>query len=177
MLSETSLLFIWVSLCVTVGASLSLVNTNDDYTHYTKPLLISCNLFYHIKILTSVRLAKIQKWTSWEEQLCGTAVCHLVMKCLTSGLLCKSLIYSCVPEQIYIYIYTGLFEIIVRVLTTCHIQYTWDSSKCVFLFNRTTLQVFVTYLTGALYVHPLWFYKHQHDNRVRSKLYVACQRW
>jgi hypothetical protein len=37
-----------------------------------------------------------------------------------------------------------------------------------FLFNRTTLQVFVTYLTGALYVHTLWFYKHQHDNRVRS---------
>jgi hypothetical protein len=26
-------------------------------------------------------------------------------------------------------------------------------------------------------VHPLWFYKHQHDNRVRSKLFVACQRW
>jgi len=45
-----------------------------------------------------------------------------------------------------------------------------------FLINRTTLQVFVTYLTGALYVHPLWFYKHQHDNRVRSKLFVACQR-
>jgi len=46
-----------------------------------------------------------------------------------------------------------------------------------FLFNRTTLQIFVTYLTGALYMHPLWFYKHQHDNRVRSKLFVACQRW
>jgi len=46
-----------------------------------------------------------------------------------------------------------------------------------FVFNRTTLQVFVTYLTGALYVHPLWFYKHQHDNRVHSKLFVACQRW
>ena len=46
-----------------------------------------------------------------------------------------------------------------------------------FLFNRTTLQVFVTYLTGALYVHPLWFYKHQRDNRVRSKLSVASQRW
>ena len=42
-----------------------------------------------------------------------------------------------------------------------------------FLFNRTTLQVFVTYRTGALYMHPLWFYKHQHDNRVRSKL-VYC---
>jgi len=66
---------------------------------------------------------------------------------------------------------------IVGVLTTCHTQYTWDSSMCIFLFNRTTLQVFVTYLTGALYVHPLWFYKHQHDNRVRSKLFVACQRW
>jgi hypothetical protein len=26
-------------------------------------------------------------------------------------------------------------------------------------------------------VHPLWFCKHQHDNRVRSKLFVACQRW
>jgi len=46
-----------------------------------------------------------------------------------------------------------------------------------FLFNRTTLQVFVTHLTGALHMHPLWFCKHQHDNRVRSKLFVACQRW
>jgi hypothetical protein len=46
-----------------------------------------------------------------------------------------------------------------------------------FLFNRTTLPVFVTYLTGALYVHCLWFYKYQHDNRVRSKLFVACQLW
>ena len=64
----------------------------------------------------------------------------------------------------------------VGVLTTFHTQYTWDSSICVF-FNRTTLQVFVTYLTGALYVHPLWFYKHQHDNRVRSELFVAYQRW
>jgi len=57
---------------------------------------------------------------------------------------------------------------IVGVLTICHTQHTWDRSMCIFLFNRTTLQVFVTYLTGAVYVHPLWFYKHQHDNRVRS---------
>jgi len=62
---------------------------------------------------------------------------------------------------------------IVGVLTTCHTQYTWDRSVCIFLFNRTTLHVFATYLTGALYVHHLWFYKHQHDNRVRS----TCQRW
>ena len=65
-------------------------------------------------------------------------------------------------------IYTGLLKMAVGVLTTCHTQYTWDSSMCIFLFNRTTLQVFVTYLTGVLYVHPLWFYKHQRDNRVRS---------
>ena len=64
---------------------------------------------------------------------------------------------------------------IVGVLTTCHTQYTWDSSLCIFLFNRKTFQVFLTYLTGALYVHPLWFYKHQHESRVRSKLSVACQ--
>ena len=64
--------------------------------------------------------------------------------------------------------YTRLLRMTVAVLTTCHTQYTWDSSICISLFNRTTLQVFVTYLTGALYVHPLWFYKHQHDNRVRS---------
>ena len=72
---------------------------------------------------------------------------------------------------------TGLFEMIVGVLTTCHTQYTSDSSICIFLFNRTILPSFVTYLTGALYVHRLWFYKHQHDNPVRSKLSVACQRW
>jgi len=66
---------------------------------------------------------------------------------------------------------------IVGLLTTCHTQYTWDRSICIFLFNGTKLQVFVTYLTGALYVHPLWFYKHQHDDWFRSKLFVACQRW
>ena len=37
--------------------------------------------------------------------------------------------------------YTGLFEMTVGVLTTCHTQYTWDRSICIFLFNRTTLQV------------------------------------
>jgi len=66
---------------------------------------------------------------------------------------------------------------IVGALTNCHTQYTWDSSICFFSFNRTTLQDFVTCLTGALYLHHLWFYKHQHDNRVRSKSFVACQRW
>jgi len=35
---------------------------------------------------------------------------------------------------------------------TIHLRYDY----MYFLFNRTTLQVFVTYLTGALYVHHLW---------------------
>jgi hypothetical protein len=71
---------------------------------------------------------------------------------------------------------TGLLKMIVGFLTTWYTQYTWDSSICVFLFNRTTLQLFGTYLTGALYMQHLWSYKHQHDNRFRSKLFVACQR-
>jgi len=41
---------------------------------------------------------------------------------------------------------------IVWVLATCHTQYTLDRSICIFLFNRKTLQVFVTYLIRALYV-------------------------
>ena len=45
---------------------------------------------------------------------------------------------------------TGLLKMNVGVLTTCHTQYTWDRIICIFLFNRTTLQSFVTYLTGAL---------------------------
>jgi len=44
----------------------------------------------------------------------------------------------------------------VGILTTCHTQCTSDRSICIFLFNRRTLQVFVTYLTSALYVHLLW---------------------
>ena len=46
---------------------------------------------------------------------------------------------------------------IVGVLTTCHTQNcSFEAGVYVFfLFNRTTSQVFVTYLTGALYVPPL----------------------
>ena len=73
---------------------------------------------------------------------------------------------------------TGWFEMIVGVLTTCHKQYTWDRSIRIFFYLiEQHSQVFVAYPVGALYVQPLWSYKHQHDNRVRSKLFVACQRW
>jgi len=92
-----------------------------------------------------------------------------MLSCISLGLYCFLWHWqngqSLVSIGVVSYSYTGLLEIIVGVLTTCHTQYTWDRSICVFfLFNRTTLQVFVTYLTGALYVHPLWFYKHQHDD-------------
>ena len=104
-----------------------------------------------------------------------------MLSCISVGFYCflwhwqkrQSLVFIGVVSHSY----RGLFEMIVGVLTTCHTQYTWDSSICIFLFNRKTLQFSVTYLIGALYVHPLWFYKHQHDNPVRSKLSVACQRW
>ena len=50
--------------------------------------------------------------------------------------------------------YTGLFEMIVGGLT-CHTLEIGVRVYAFFLFTRTKLQVFVTYLTGALYVHPL----------------------
>jgi hypothetical protein len=58
-------------------------------------------------------------------------------------------------KYVIIRVYTGLIKMIVGDLETCHTQYTCDRSICIFLFNRKTLQVFVTYLTGALYVNPL----------------------
>ena len=48
---------------------------------------------------------------------------------------------------------TGLFEMIVGVLTISHTQYTSDMSICTFFLIEQHSR-FVTYLTGALYVHP-----------------------
>jgi len=39
-------------------------------------------------------------------------------------------------QEVY---FTGLFEMIVGVLTTCHTQYTGDRSICLLLFNRKTV--------------------------------------
>jgi hypothetical protein len=63
-------------------------------------------------------------------------------------------LYMCIPCDS-----TGLFKMIVGVLTTCHTQYTWYRSICFFLINRGTRNVFGTYLTGAVYVQPLWFHR------------------
>jgi len=44
----------------------------------------------------------------------------------------------------------GYSKLFGGVLTTSHTQYTCDSSLCNFVFNRTKLQDFVTYLRVAL---------------------------
>ena len=49
--------------------------------------------------------------------------------------------------------------------------------KKIFIHNTLEIGVDVFFylieqhIIGALYVHPLWFYEHQHDNRVHSKLF------
>jgi len=71
-----------------------------------------------------------------------------------------------------------LFKMIVGVLTTCHTQYTWDRSICFFIYLIEQHSKFLLHTVQVLYgCTPLWFYKYQHDNRFRSKLFVACQRW
>ena len=139
-------------------------------------LKISAGCNFVLKIYSSFR------WSMgcfWRRQCAGPQLrqptWNMTLRHVRSdrGFQTRNLDFMC-PETIN----TGLFEMIFGVLTTYHTQYTWDRSICIFfLFNRITLQVFVTYLIGALYVHRLWFYKHQHDNRVRSILSVACQRW
>jgi len=52
------------------------------------------------------------------------------------------------------YLNIGVFKMIVGVLKLV-IYSIFEITVYVLLFNRTTLQVFVTYLTGAIYVHPL----------------------
>jgi hypothetical protein len=52
--------------------------------------------------------------------------------------LCKAEIPVCMYACMYVSncsrltVNTELFEMIVGILTTCHTQYTWDSSMCIF---------------------------------------------
>ena len=45
---------------------------------------------------------------------------------------------------------TGLFEMIVGVLTTCHIQHTWDRSTCVFFYLTEQHSKFLLYTLQVL---------------------------
>jgi hypothetical protein len=109
-------------------------------------------------------------WVQW-------AACHFVFVHTACTRMCTGIISKLITTHRLIYfplffsLDTGIFEMIVWVLTTYHTQYTWDRNMRIFLFNRTTIQVFATYLTGALYVHLLWFYEHQHDN---SSFQTSC---
>ena len=99
----------------------------------------------------TTKFEHLEMWTTLPSQL------FHIIKILLANIYIY-IIYTYICIYIYIYTYIGLFEMTDGVLTTCHTQYTWDRSICVFfLFNRTTLQVFVTYHIDALYVHPLWF--------------------
>jgi len=69
---------------------------------------------------------------------------------------------------------TGLLKIIVGVLTTCHTQ----EYMYFFYYLIEQHSKFLLHTLQMLYMCTLCdFYKYQHDNRVRSKLFVACQRW
>ena len=41
---------------------------------------------------------------------------------------------NCAPSWLYLQDYTGLFKMIVGVLTTSHTQYTWDRTICFFFY-------------------------------------------
>jgi len=74
--------------------------------------------------------------------------------------------------------YTGLFKMIVRVLTTCHTQYAWDSSICIFYLIEQHSQ-FLLHTLQVLYMCTLCDSTNINTiiEFVRSKLFVACQRW
>ena len=56
---------------------------------------------------------------------------------------------------------------IVENLTNCRKQYTSDNS-IYFVYLIEQHSKFLLHTLQMLYVHHLGFYKHQHDNRVRS---------
>jgi len=51
--------------------------------------------------------------------------------------------------------YTGLFEMIVGVLTTCHTQYTGDSSICEFIYLIEQHSKFLLHTLHVLYMCSL----------------------
>ena len=68
--------------------------------------------------------------------------------------------YSFVLARTYMFLELIIYLIQYRVIRNdClgfnSLSYTIHLRVFIFLFSRTTLQVFVTYLSGALYVHPL----------------------
>ena len=75
-----------------------------------------------------------------------------VLKCIVTVLTLPSWIWSYKCWDIFVSVLTfSIYRVIENdcwVLTTCDTQYIWDKSMCIFLSDRTTLQVFVINLTG-----------------------------
>jgi len=57
--------------------------------------------------------------------------------------------------QMPVAVCTGLFEMIVGVLTTCHTQYTWDRSTCIFFYLIEQHSKFLLHTLQVLYMCTL----------------------
>jgi len=72
-------------------------------------------------------------WTELAGAYCGTLWQTVAILCYSY---CAFSYIQYINQQMYWIKYsTGLLKMIVGVLTTCHTQYTWDTSTCIFLFN------------------------------------------
>ena len=131
-----------------------LIEQHSKFLSQTLQVLCMCNLCHSTGLYEMIVgvLTRCHTQYTWDSSIC--MFFYLIEQHSKFLLHTLQVFYMCT-----LFDSTGLFEIIVGVLTTCHTQYTWDRSVCIFLFNTTTLQVFVTYITRALYVHPLWFYR------------------
>ena len=69
---------------------------------------------------------------------------NLLLAAPVSGIFCLPFIYK----------YTGLFEMIVGVLTTCHTQYNGDRSICIFFYLIEQHSKFLSHILQVLYTWP-----------------------
>jgi len=76
----------------------------------------------------------------------------------------------CVCVCIHIHTYVHTYRVIRNDCPGFNNLPKWDSSICIFSFNRTTLQVFVTYLTGALYVHPSQNWRYESEPPLKPSM-------
>ena len=70
----------------------------------------------------------------------GVITWFVVWPVLSLFFLCTYSRYQKLHRRInaHIYIFTGLFKMIVGCLTTCHTQYAWDSSICIYVHTLAT---------------------------------------
>ena len=75
-------------------------------------------------------------------------------------------------------IYRGLFDMIVGSLTTCHIQYTWGRSICVFFYLTEQHSTFLLHTLQVLYIYTLCDSTNTNTIIVFvPNFLLACQQW